>query len=122
LWDHVALDRIRSIQIDGTADDFCQIVEKHLDRRVVNETNLQGQFAFDAESGAGTYMIFLKRLYDQTGLLITPAQRTLEILVFRPRFPKWVRRNRIPLGGELLSEAGGTAVCRPYPPATFFLS
>jgi len=58
LWDHVALDRIRSIQIDGTADDFCQIVEKHLDRRVVNETDLQGQFAFDAESGAGTYMIF----------------------------------------------------------------
>jgi uncharacterized protein (TIGR03435 family) len=81
----VGIEGIRSVGIEGTADDFCRTLEQQVDRPVVNETNLHGEFTFDVESGAGPVNDFLERLHDQTGLLITPAQRDLEVLVFRPR-------------------------------------
>jgi uncharacterized protein (TIGR03435 family) len=81
----VSIDKIYGIHVDGTVDDFCRRLEEQLDHPVVNETNLQGQFEFHVESGAGAVNDFLERLHDQTGLLITPEQRTLEVLVFWPR-------------------------------------
>jgi len=81
----VGIAGIRSVRTDDTADEFCQTLEMKLDRPVVNETNLQGRFEFDVGSGGGAKNDFLERLRNQTGLVIAPAQRKVEILVFRLR-------------------------------------
>ena len=56
-----------------------------LDRPVVNKTNLQGQFAFRVKASEGAENDFLKRLGDQLSLTVTPAQRSVEIVVIEPR-------------------------------------
>ena len=76
---------IRSIRLDGTVDEFCHTLESELDRPMVNETNLQGEFEFDVENDQGAENTFLQRLRDRTGLVITPAKRNVEILVFGAR-------------------------------------
>jgi uncharacterized protein (TIGR03435 family) len=70
------------VSIDGSADEFCHMLEAQLDRPVVNETNLAGEFAFRVESTKGAANDFLTHLRDQLGLVITPAQRNIEALVF----------------------------------------
>ena len=81
----ITIDALRGIYIDGTADEFCHHLESQLDRPVINETNLQGQFKFHVEDLRGEKNDFLQRLRDQTGLIITPSQRVVESLVFDPR-------------------------------------
>jgi uncharacterized protein (TIGR03435 family) len=81
----LSIGAIRSVSVDGTADEFCRTLEAELDRPVVNETNLQGEFEFRVEGSKGVRNDFLKNLRDQLGLVITPAQRNVEILVFEPR-------------------------------------
>jgi uncharacterized protein (TIGR03435 family) len=81
----VSLAGLRSIHAEGTVDKFCQTLESALDRPVVNETNLQGEFEFNAESSEGTENDFLERLRDRLGLSIAPAQRNIDVLVFRTR-------------------------------------
>jgi uncharacterized protein (TIGR03435 family) len=78
----LSINAIRSVSIDGSADEFCHMLEAQLDRPVVNETNLEGEFAFRVESTKGAANDFLKHLRDQLGLVITPAQRNIEALVF----------------------------------------
>jgi hypothetical protein len=83
----VAIDGIRGVRIHGTADDFCHTLEQRLDRLVVNETNLQGKFEFDVESGAGAINDFFQLLHDQTGVLIFgSAKRTGTGVPASPRF------------------------------------
>lgn len=81
----LSFDSICTMGFRGTLDEFCQMLEAKLDRPVVNETNLQGEFKFEVESGEGIANDFLERLRDQTGLLITAAQRNVELVVVRPR-------------------------------------
>jgi uncharacterized protein (TIGR03435 family) len=81
----VSIEAVAGVHIGGTADEFCHLLEGQLDRPVVNETNLQGEFNFSAKSREGGENDFLERLRDQSGLVITPAKRTVEILVFDPR-------------------------------------
>jgi uncharacterized protein (TIGR03435 family) len=81
----VSIDGIVSVSTEGTADEFCHLLEGQLNRPVVNETNLQGEFVFSAESSQGAGNDLLERLRDQSGIVITPAQRRVEILVFEPR-------------------------------------
>jgi uncharacterized protein (TIGR03435 family) len=76
---------IRGISADGTADELCHALERTLDRPVVNETNLKGEFVFRIEDSKGAENDFLKRLRDQLGLVITPAQKSVETLVLEPR-------------------------------------
>jgi uncharacterized protein (TIGR03435 family) len=78
----VGIGGITSISLEGTADDFCRRLERSLDRPVVNETRLEGRFAFKVEAGNTARNDFLERLRDQLGLVVTPAQRNVEILVF----------------------------------------
>jgi hypothetical protein len=52
---------------------------------VVNETNLQGEFQFEAQSSDGDKNDFLQRIHDELGLTIAPGQRNVEMLVFSPR-------------------------------------
>ena len=56
-----------------------------LDRPVVNETNLEGGFKLRVKSSEGQENDFQELLRDQLGLVITPAQRNVEMLVFDPR-------------------------------------
>ncbi len=79
------LAQMRSISTDGTADWFCNNLESFLDRPVVNETHLQGQYKFDVKADDGPANDFLDRLRDQLHLAITPDQRRVDVLVFDPR-------------------------------------
>jgi uncharacterized protein (TIGR03435 family) len=82
----VSLGAITSDTITGTADFFCHNLEDGLDRPVVNETNLQGEFEVDVEEPAeGAKNDFLERLWEKTGLVISPGQRNVEVLVFEGR-------------------------------------
>jgi uncharacterized protein (TIGR03435 family) len=76
---------IRGVFIDDTADVFCHRLESTLDRPVVNETNLQGEFAFRVESSADAENNFPQHLRQQLGLVISPAQRNVEFLMVEPR-------------------------------------
>jgi uncharacterized protein (TIGR03435 family) len=78
------LTAIRSISIDGTMDDFCEALERKLDRPFVNGTDLEGEFAFRVEPSQEENSDFLDRLRDQLGVVIAPAQRNVELLVFNP--------------------------------------
>jgi len=80
----VGISAICGIFVDGTADDLCRMLEMPLDRPVVNETNLQGQFAFRIKASAGDKNDFLERLRDELNLTITMAQRRIEIVVLKP--------------------------------------
>ena len=81
----LSLSGVVGVTFEGTMDDFCRTLESMFDRPVVNETNLKGQFKFDVKRNDGEQKAFLDRLRDQTGLLITPDRRSIEMLVFRPR-------------------------------------
>ena len=80
-----SISAIASISAEGTADEFCRTLERVLDRPVINETNLQGEFAFHIGPSETEKNDFLTRLHDQLGLVIATAQRNVEILVFNPR-------------------------------------
>lgn len=80
----VTIGALRSVGIEGTADDFCRTLEMTLDRPVVNETHLEGQFEFKARASETGKNDFLQRLRDQLGLAVTEVQRNVEILAFEP--------------------------------------
>ena len=52
---------------------------------MINETNLEGEFVFDVKDTHAAKNDFLDRLRDQLGLVIAPAQRPVEMLIFQPR-------------------------------------
>jgi uncharacterized protein (TIGR03435 family) len=81
----LSVSALSGISLDGTADKFCGTLEEIVDRPVVNETNLEGDFEFRVERGKGSANDFLERLRDQLGLIITPATRNVEIIVFDSR-------------------------------------
>lgn len=77
----VGIGDIRSIDVDGSMDDFCRTLERMLDRPVVNETGLGGAFAFHVESGQSLQNDFLERLRDELHLVVVPAQRRTPVVV-----------------------------------------
>jgi uncharacterized protein (TIGR03435 family) len=77
----LSVSAIRSISVEGTTDEFCQLLERILDRPIVNETNLDGEFEFHVEPSPGKND-FLDRFRDELGFVIAPAQRNIETLVF----------------------------------------
>jgi len=79
------ISAIRSIYTDGTADDLCHTMETALDRPVVNETNLHGEFEFRIERSGSTESNFLDRFREQLGLVLTYSQRNVEFLVLDAR-------------------------------------
>jgi uncharacterized protein (TIGR03435 family) len=81
----VALDAVSGISVQGTLDDFCRNLEMALDRPVVNETNMQGEYAFQLKSAAGGQNDFLERLRNQFNLNIVPAPRRVQIVTLTPR-------------------------------------
>jgi uncharacterized protein (TIGR03435 family) len=77
-----SVNDIRSISVEGTTDEYCKVLESRMDRPIVNETNLNGEFEFHIEPSQAGKNDFLDRLRDELGLVIAPAQRNIETLVF----------------------------------------
>ena len=80
----VGISAIRGISVDVTADDLCRTLEISLGRPVVNETNLPGDFAFRVKASDSPENDFLERLRDELNLTVTPAQRSVEMIVLTP--------------------------------------
>jgi hypothetical protein len=100
------IGRVGSIGMNGTADEFAHFLEggpeagpePGLDRPVVNETGLEGEFAFyvaeppispPCEPPANN---FVERLKAQTGLVVTEARRNVVTLVFTLTTPQSTAR------------------------------
>ena len=74
----------------ATVDEFCQMLERGLDRPVVNETKLDGQFDFEVKAPTlASQQLppgdFVARLREQLGLVTAPGQRNVETIVYRLR-------------------------------------
>jgi uncharacterized protein (TIGR03435 family) len=86
-----SIDAVTDIALDGsTVDEFCHMMEGDLDRPVVNETNLEGTFDFHVRKPELSPQElpkhdFVERLRNQLGLIITPAQRSVETIVYHLR-------------------------------------
>jgi uncharacterized protein (TIGR03435 family) len=76
-----AIGAVRSVSTDGTVNSFCEMLEEALDRPVVNETHMEGEFKFHVKSSGKETNDFLERLREETGLVITAGQRNVEMLV-----------------------------------------
>jgi uncharacterized protein (TIGR03435 family) len=82
----IGIEAIVSISAEGTADEFCNILEAYVDRPVINETHLPGRYEFNVEgTPQESKNDFVERLRNQLGIVITPSQRNVEVLVLRPR-------------------------------------
>jgi uncharacterized protein (TIGR03435 family) len=81
----LSLRSLRGVWVDGTADELCHTLESQLDKPVVNETNLKGEFRFRADSTKEKTNDFLDRLRDQLGLEISTSARDVDILTFASR-------------------------------------
>jgi uncharacterized protein (TIGR03435 family) len=80
-----SLGDIQAIELKGTIDEFCRTLEFGLDRPMVNETHLDGEYEFRVKTAAGGANDFLERLRDQYNLGITPAERRIQMVVLKPR-------------------------------------
>ena len=67
----------------GTIEDFCKVLEKGLDRKVVDETHLTGLYDFNVVRGDRTRDEFFDLLREQFGLSLTAEHRDVPMLVVR---------------------------------------
>jgi uncharacterized protein (TIGR03435 family) len=69
---------------DGTVADLCRTLEEGLDRPVVDETHITGQYDFEIKRGDRNKSEFFEMLRENFGLVITPDRRDVEVLAVRP--------------------------------------
>jgi uncharacterized protein (TIGR03435 family) len=67
----------------GTIGEFRRTLEPDLDRLLVDETGLTGNYDFQIGSYSNQDDLF-KLLHEQLGLVVTPAQRQVMVLTARP--------------------------------------
>lgn len=73
-----------NISVSGvTIEDFCKVLEKGLDRKVVDETHLTGHYDFNVVRGDRTRDGFFDMLREQLGLAFTAEKRNVPMLVVR---------------------------------------
>jgi uncharacterized protein (TIGR03435 family) len=86
-----AIEAITGVSMGGfTVDEFCAMLERSLDRPLVNETKLDGRFDFRVPYIKSAprelpKFDFVERLRSQLGLVIASAQRNVETVVYRLR-------------------------------------
>jgi uncharacterized protein (TIGR03435 family) len=82
------VDRARTgFEISAYSHDiseFRNTLEHTLHRPIIDETNLQGTYDLALNAKARDTADILQQLRDQLGLVLTPAQRRIEILVVNP--------------------------------------
>ncbi len=71
-----------SFTVVGTMNDFRLALEEEFHRPVVDETNLKG--TFNLQGSANDAGELIQTMRDELGLVLTPAQQNIEMLVFRP--------------------------------------
>jgi uncharacterized protein (TIGR03435 family) len=75
-----------NISVSGvTIEDFCKVLEKGLDRKVVDETHLTGHYDFNVVRGDRTRDGFFDMLREQLGLAFTAEKRNVPMLVVRSK-------------------------------------
>ena len=80
------IDAVDSVSIrDATVDDFCNTLERTLDRPVINRTNLKGKYDFQVSADKGKQNDFLQVLRSKLNLVVTPTQRKIPTLVLRSK-------------------------------------
>ncbi|HTS30443.1 MAG TPA: DUF3738 domain-containing protein, partial [Bryobacteraceae bacterium] len=79
------IGQVRGISVEGTVARFCQALESSVDRPVVNESRLQGEFAFHVKADPNGENDFLERLHSELGIVISPARRTVQIVALELR-------------------------------------
>lgn len=84
LEDTHPLEAATGVSVENqTMSEFCRALEENLDRPVLNETRIEGRFDFrvtESQNGG-----FVDRLREQLGLVIMPAPRNVETIVYRQR-------------------------------------
>lgn len=68
----------------STMKDFREGLERGLKRPVIDETKLIGSYDLAVKGEAQSTEEFLGLLRDQLGLVLTPAQRSIDVVVVRP--------------------------------------
>lgn len=66
--------------LSSTIDDFRRALEDGLHRPIVDETKLTGYYDFKLKREAETTEEFLGMLRDEIGIVLTPAQRSIEVI------------------------------------------
>jgi len=67
----------------GTIGEFRRTLEPDLDRLLVDETGLPGSYDFAIGSYRNQDELF-KQMHEQLGLVVTPAERKVTVLIVRP--------------------------------------
>lgn len=76
---------IQRISGSGGVAFLCDMLERSLDRPVIEETGLTGSYLWDVQVDGATTADLIAALREQVGLVATPAQRAITTLVVRRR-------------------------------------
>lgn len=80
-----AMQLASATAMSNTMAEFCKGLEDGLHRPVIDETKLTGRYDFVMKGQAGTPDEFLNMLRDQFGLVLTPAERSIEVTLVEPQ-------------------------------------
>lgn len=76
---------INGIDDSMTMEELCGLLERGLDRPVIDETQLPGRYAIRMHTEAVDTRDFARALCDKLGLTMTSDQRDVPMLIVRPR-------------------------------------
>jgi uncharacterized protein (TIGR03435 family) len=79
----IAVDSIS--MSSGTVAHFCSTLEESLDRFVVDESQLQGNYDIELKREMMTRDQFFERMRKELGLLVSPGEREVTMLIVRPK-------------------------------------
>jgi uncharacterized protein (TIGR03435 family) len=71
--------------LSNSMDEFRRALEDGLHRPIVDETGMTGAYDFKVGGEARTIEAFLNMLRDQLGLVLTPTQRMVDMIVVRDK-------------------------------------
>jgi uncharacterized protein (TIGR03435 family) len=75
---------IANISAGNTSmDQFRQDLERDLGRPVIDETGLEGVYDMEVQGNARNTDEFIRMVREQTGLVLTAATRSIEVLTLK---------------------------------------